>query len=481
MNKLMRIQISNRLFFMFAILLIVCATQLPAIADTVANKALGLRVFDEVWNQGKIEVIDEIVGDGYVIHDPSGDFVGSEGYKQFHAMFNSAFSDIHFTVEDQVAEGDWVATRWTSTSNHTGELMGIPATGNSILVTGITASHIVDGKVMEEWNEWHMLGLLEQIGAVPSDKTDYSWGESSQVSGDAGDPLANKLQVISYTEQVWNLKRMHAIEDSTSIELIAHAPDSSTNPKTFDKVKHDQSNFIAGMPDVNVEIQGLIAEGDKVAIRYTTSGTDLNSGKLITFSGVNINRFADGKIVENWWAYDSYAVMQQFIAPEEYSPVGTWIVTVPTPMGDIVMTHSIHAQDLIGKNYGGILKQYNTNPTLFGMFPEWEAGGDIWAAQTVRTGPDSFETTLMYHTTKKGEGPVAETVGIGISNATWKITGPDTNEGESTLAVYLAEQDADGDGLPDEGEEPAVCMGFTYTSKRLTMMPGCVPPPMPEE
>ena len=53
----------------------------------------------------------------------------------------------------------------------------------------------------------------------------------------------------------------------------------------------------------------------------------------------------------------------------------------------------------------------------------------------------------MYHTTKKGQGPVAETAGIGICNATWRITGPDTNEGESTLAVYLAEQDADGDGF----------------------------------
>jgi len=374
-----------------------------------------------------------------------------------------------------------VATRWTATSTHTGELMGVPATGNAILVTGITASHIVDGKVVEEWNEWHLLGLLQQIGAVPSEKKDYAWGTPSEVSGDPGDPLMNKLQVISYTEEIWNLKRIHAFEDTHSADFMAHSPDSSTNPKNLDKVIHDQSNAIAGMPDIHVEIQGLIAEADKVAIRYTMRGTDLASGRSIAFSGVNINRLADGKIVENWWAYDSYAYMQQLMAPDELSPVGTWIVTVPTPMGNIVMTHSIHAQDSIGKNYGGIVKQYNTNPTLFGTFPDWEAGGDIWAAQTVRTGPDSFETTLFYHVTKKGESPVAESTGIGICNATWRITGPDTNEGESTLAVYLAEQDADGDGFPDEGEEPAVCMGFTYTSKRLTMMPGCVPPPIPDQ
>ena len=165
----------------------------------------------------------------------------------------------------------------------------------------------------------------------------------------------------------------------------------------------------------------------------------------------------------------------------EWSPVGTWIVTAPTPMGNITLLHSAHAQDSSGNHYGGILKQVNTNPTFFGMFPEWEAGGDIWAVQTVKTGADSFESTFLYYITKKGEGPIAPTVGIGVCNATWRMTSANTNEGESTISVYLAEQDADGDGLPDEGQEPTACMGFTYTSKRLTMMPGCVPPPIPEQ
>jgi hypothetical protein len=73
-----------------------------------------------------------------------------------------------------------------------------------------------------------------------------------------------------------------------------------------------------------------------------------------------------------------------------------------------------------------------------------------------------------------------EIVTIEILNATWRLTGPNTNEGECTLAEYLAEQDINGDGFPDEGQEPAVCMGFTYTSRRLTMIPGCVPTPITE-
>jgi len=73
-----------------------------------------------------------------------------------------------------------------------------------------------------------------------------------------------------------------------------------------------------------------------------------------------------------------------------------------------------------------------------------------------------------------------ETVAIGVVDCHWTITGPDTNEGQATISIYLAAQDADADGLPDEGEEPTICMPFVVTSRRMGHMPGCVPPPMPE-
>jgi hypothetical protein len=177
---------------------------------------------------------------------------------------------------------------------------------------------------------------------------------------------------------------------------------------------------------------------------------------------------------------NDYEESIQWASGLEWSAAGTWVITVPTPMGNITLLHMLYPQDLTGTRYGGIMKQINENPTFFGTFPEAEGGSDVWASQTVRTGPANFETTLLYYTNKKGEGPVAETVTIYIMNATWRLTGPDTIEGECTLAIYLAEQDANGDGFPDEGQEPAVCTPFTYTAKRLNVMPGCVPPPEPE-
>ena len=163
-----------------------------------------------------------------------------------------------------------------------------------------------------------------------------------------------------------------------------------------------------------------------------------------------------------------------------WSAQGVWVISVPTPMGTMLMLHTMHAQDLTGTRYGGTIWQVNDNPTNFGMFPDVD-GGSQWVTQTVRTGPDTLATTMLSYGTKSRENALHELAHISIVTATWQITGPDTNEGQATMATYLASQDADGDGFPDEGEEPVSCMPFAFTSKRLRVIPGCVPAPVPEE
>jgi len=154
---------------------------------------------------------------------------------------------------------------------------------------------------------------------------------------------------------------------------------------------------------------------------------------------------------------DEYEKSIQWGDELAWSAEGVWLVSVPTPMGDILMLHTMHAQDLTGTRYGGTIWQVNDNPTNFGMFPDAE-GGAYWATQTIRTGPDTYECVMVGYTTKRRENAPHEIVASHVVNSTWKITGPDTNEGQATMATYLANQDADGDGFPDEGEEPASCM-----------------------
>ncbi|HEX5502377.1 MAG TPA: ester cyclase [Thermomicrobiales bacterium] len=132
------------------------------------NKALVRRAVEEVYNQGQLAVVDELVAGDFVIHSSSADIRGPEGTKQYVAALRAAFPDLHITIEDQFAEGDRVATRWTARGTHTGAFEGLPPTGKQVRVTAIDIDRIADGKVVECWTNMDELGLLQQLGALPA-------------------------------------------------------------------------------------------------------------------------------------------------------------------------------------------------------------------------------------------------------------------------------------------------------------------------
>jgi len=137
--------------------------------STEENKALDRHVLEKVWHKGNLAVVDELADENVVNHVPSGPpLKGPEAYKQFVLMYRSAFPDLHFTIEDQIAEGDKVVMRYTARGTHKGELMGIPPTGKQITVTGITIGHIVGGKYVESWANYDALGMIQQLGVIAS-------------------------------------------------------------------------------------------------------------------------------------------------------------------------------------------------------------------------------------------------------------------------------------------------------------------------
>ncbi|MBI4496514.1 MAG: ester cyclase [Chloroflexi bacterium] len=133
-----------------------------------ANKALVRRFNDEVWNKGNLAVVNEVFSSDWFWHSTPPMPTNREGLRQMAAAFRGAFSDIRTTVDDQVAEGDKVAWRWTFQAKHTGEFMGIPPTGKQITFTGISIDHIADGRFVARWDSADMLGLMQQLGAVPA-------------------------------------------------------------------------------------------------------------------------------------------------------------------------------------------------------------------------------------------------------------------------------------------------------------------------
>lgn len=132
------------------------------------NKMLVRRAVEEVYNQGNLDVVDEIVASDFVIHSSSEDIHGPEGTKQYVAMLRAAFPDLHISITDQIAEGDRVATRWIAQGTHTGAFQGIPPTGKPVRVTAIDIDRVANGKVVECWTNVDELGLLQQLGVVPA-------------------------------------------------------------------------------------------------------------------------------------------------------------------------------------------------------------------------------------------------------------------------------------------------------------------------
>ena len=480
MNKLMKI-CTPAVF----VILAVCAQTAALDPDELitiresADKALNAHDLDTVMSYWA----KDCVYDYMPLPNP---FEGKKAIRGFFEALFVGFPDFGTTEGRVFAADNIVVVEHSTTGTHLGEWMGIPPSGDTSPTPHIDIFEFNDDKIERVTTYLDAASVMIQLGVIPA-------------------PEMPEL-IPSFTLPDSEPTCLVPLEANT--EAIARW--NSHNMPHYAKMLHPNFEVFAGPVGITLDRNAWVAMSELYFQIF--SGThieivrevDMGNGWILTeevSSGVQDGPFfgvrptgrkvavravllshydADGLLTHMSYYFDNITLMTQMTAKDQ-SPVGTWIVTAPTPMGDITMLHMIHAQDASGKRYGGMLKDTNPDPTLFGTFPQANVGADLWASQTVRTGPDSFESTLLYYSSKKAEGPVPETVFIAIVNATWRLTGPNTNEGEATLAAYLAEQDVDGDGFPDEGQEPAVCMGFTYTSRRLTMMPGCVPPPIPEQ
>ena len=126
------------------------------------------RWFDEVWNKGNASAIDEMMAEDAIIHglgESDKDVRGPASFKPFQARLRAAFPDIQVTVEDTIEEGDLMASRWTATMTHQGDDLGVPSTGQKVTISGMSIARLRDGKMVEGWNNWDQMAMMQQIGA----------------------------------------------------------------------------------------------------------------------------------------------------------------------------------------------------------------------------------------------------------------------------------------------------------------------------
>jgi len=161
-----------------------------ATAEEARNTAVVLRNYDEIWNQGKFEVAEEIVAKDFLDHPPTRFFdigrVGPASLQEAARKFRTAFSDFHDTSELIVAEGDKVAYLGTIAGTSDGELFGFPPTGKSMQVRGINFFRLEDGQIVERWGQFDVLTMMQQLGLAPAPGGPPAPGGASEGHVDKG-------------------------------------------------------------------------------------------------------------------------------------------------------------------------------------------------------------------------------------------------------------------------------------------------------
>jgi steroid delta-isomerase-like uncharacterized protein len=123
---------------------------------------------DEVWNKGNVALVPKLFAPDCIVHDPTiAGISGPDGVIRFVTLCRAAFPDLQLTIEDQIAEGNEVATRFTLRGTHTGRFLDIAPTGKPVTVTGMNIAHVLQGRIVESWLLRDDLGLLQQLGGAP--------------------------------------------------------------------------------------------------------------------------------------------------------------------------------------------------------------------------------------------------------------------------------------------------------------------------
>jgi len=134
--------------------------------DLEANKQIYTRYIEEAFNRGNLSVLDELLDPDYVYRDaPPGTPEGPAAIRQVVTMFRTGFPDVEITLDQLVAEGDYVCARATTRGTHRGLIFGLEPTGNAVTMKGMTMVRIANGKIVESWVKNDVAGLMAQLGA----------------------------------------------------------------------------------------------------------------------------------------------------------------------------------------------------------------------------------------------------------------------------------------------------------------------------
>jgi steroid delta-isomerase-like uncharacterized protein len=284
---------------------------------------------EEGWSGGKYELANEIISPEMKVHGAGGQAVGvgPDGLIDLIKTWRTAFPDGRMEIDDLIVEGDLVAIRNTWYGTHQADFYGVPPSGKSVAVTSVGLDRVTDGKVNEGWGELDMVGMMQQMGALPSvgpgavaKGEQPVWGPTrSNADGASGSPAQNKELLLRLIEALGNADETTARELVDADGFADHSPGWGTND--FDSVLASYSALWRAMPDLmfDVDEPNMVSEGNQVAAHSVARGTHTAeplfgvepSGNELVWTHTDFVRIADGRVVERWSASDTLTLYQQ--------------------------------------------------------------------------------------------------------------------------------------------------------------------------
>lgn len=279
-----------------------------------ANEALTRRYYRELMSEGNLTFIDEFMAPEFIFTNPTNPKpYHSPEFKNFVSIFRSAFPGIHFTVEHLLAQGDTVISHWTARSTHTGSLLHtlvgeILPKGKPFIVNGMSWLRIVNGKFVEAHINDDISGLLKQIGfMLTPDPNKLALADNN-----------NTTLVKRYFNEILNKGKLSVIDEIIAPSFILRVPSLHEPFRGHEGMKQFVMDLRSAFPDIRFTIERQIAEGDKVACRFTSVSTHLGefqglppTGNHIEDQGVDIFNITNGKITAVWVNENAFGVMQQ--------------------------------------------------------------------------------------------------------------------------------------------------------------------------
>ncbi len=292
-------------------------------ANSGFAKAIFRHLTDEV-NASRLEVLDELVVDDYLDHDTlPGQEPGRAGLKKIYAFFRDTFSDLVFDYQNLIADDGLVLGQGILHATHSGDFYGIAPTGKRIHFAVARTFRIRDGQIVEGWFNLDMVALMQQLGAAPaSPGTQFppSYPVPPTVTGGRRtSPEENKALMRRFIQEVWNQGHLEVADELFHPE--ASSPSAPELPRGSEGVKAIARTFRSAFPDYWMTIDCLLAEGDRVAARFTQGGTHHGelfgipaTGKAVRFTETGVLRVDGGRVVESWYVADVAGLMQQLVA-----------------------------------------------------------------------------------------------------------------------------------------------------------------------